>query len=92
MPRLALHAVVFRVGFTVQRAVVAGVSSHNQAPAQKVKIRAWRDSMEFFVIRHYRQCLPILRDYDLVGECHSAWMRGILRRQDSFTITASARA
>ena len=57
-----------------QRAVVAGVSSHNQAPAQKVKIRAWRDSMEFFLIHHYRQCLPILREYDLVGERHIASM------------------
>ncbi len=48
--------------------VRAGVSAHNQAPAQQVKIRAWRDSMEFFLIRHHRQCLRVLRDYDLVGE------------------------
>ena len=24
--------------------------------------------MELFLNRHHRQCLPLLRDYDLVGE------------------------
>jgi hypothetical protein len=59
---------LFPVEFSTQHAVVAGVSKKHRERWRKDTIWAWRDSMEFFLIRHYRQCLPILREYDLVGE------------------------
>ena len=28
----------------------------------------WRNMMEFFLIKHFRRCLPLLLKYDVVGE------------------------
>ncbi len=28
----------------------------------------WRNMMEFFLIKHFRRCLPLLLKYDAVGE------------------------
>ena len=48
--------------------IVVSLPPRRQEPVTAEHVFQWRNMMEFFLIKHFRRCLPLLLKYDAVGE------------------------